>query len=90
MFHSLFTTVITFCQFLYEVYELCFTVCLVQLLLFASSCMKSTSCVSQERAFLKPCWRLYNILLFSRCDMMLLVIICSISLQQMHVNDVGL
>jgi hypothetical protein len=41
------------------------------------SCMKLMSCVSQERAFLKPCWRLYNILLFSRCDMMLLVIICS-------------
>jgi hypothetical protein len=39
--------VITFCQFLYEVYELCFTVCLLQLLLFASSCMKSMSCVSQ-------------------------------------------
>jgi hypothetical protein len=32
---------------LYEVYELCFTVCLLQLLLFASSCMKSMSCVSQ-------------------------------------------
>jgi hypothetical protein len=32
VFHSLFITVITFCLFLYEVYELCFTVCLLQLL----------------------------------------------------------
>ena len=47
MFHSLFNTVITFYQFLYEVYELCFTVCLIQLLLFTSSCMKSMSYVSQ-------------------------------------------
>jgi hypothetical protein len=44
-FHSLFTTVITFCQFLYEVYELCFTVCLLQLLFFASS--KSNNCSKQ-------------------------------------------
>ena len=47
VFHSLFTKVITFCQFLYEVYKLCFTVCLLKLLLFVSSCMKSISCVSQ-------------------------------------------
>jgi hypothetical protein len=40
VFHSLFTTVITFCQFLFEVYELCFTVCLLQLLLF--DCSKQT------------------------------------------------
>jgi hypothetical protein len=55
-FHSLFTTVITFCQFLYEVSELCFTVCLLQLLLFASSCMKSMSCVSKVITVVNKLW----------------------------------
>jgi hypothetical protein len=31
------------------------SVCVLQLLLFTSSCMKSMRCVSQERAFLKLC-----------------------------------
>jgi hypothetical protein len=48
--------------------------------------MKGRSCDSHDLAFLKPCCKSYKILFESRCFIMLLVIICFISLQQMHVT----
>ena len=51
--------------------------------------MKSTSCVSHDLARLKPCWRWCRMLLFSKWDMMELTTICSMSLLQMQVRDMG-
>jgi hypothetical protein len=42
--------------------------------------MNDTSCVSQERDDLNPCWRSYNILLYSRCFMTALATTCSKSI----------
>ena len=44
----------------------------------------TSSCVSHECNFLKPCWYADKILLWSRCCLMWEVMICSKILQQTH------
>ena len=56
----------------------------------ARSCTKEMSCVSQDRDDRNLCWRSYKIFESSRCFIRLLAIMCSHSLKQMQVKEMGL
>ena len=58
-------------------------------LYFIRSCNVAISYVSHENPVLKPCWSMLSILYFSKCVNICLHIICSITLQHMHVSDTG-
>ena len=65
-------------------------ICLNILVVDCEMCSKiENSCVSQEREGLNPCCKSYKMLLFSRCDIILLEMMCSRSLQHIHVKDIG-
>ena len=52
-------------------------------------CTNWTNWVSQDIWLRKPCWQLASMLSKAKCLLMLLTIICSRVLQEMHVSDTG-
>ena len=56
----------------------------------AKSLTKEISCISQDRDDRNPCWRSYKVFELSGCFIRLLAIVCSQSLEQMQVKEMGL